>query len=291
MFVLTGFVSFSAVKSQTTDATRKAADDASATFRTSKKDSIIGWRTGGTFSFAFNESGSNTYYYKVKGGQQTAVGIKAIIDYSFDKHNKNSVWYNNFRGRYGGATSVDANGKNVFLKNDDYLNYTSIIAKPVSKTWSYAGFLSLESQFENSFLTPGYIKFGPAMMYDPNPHFSLILSPVMGNVTTKLANSYRNINIYGVDSGKTAYFGFGAFAQAKANYDLCKGINYKSVATVSNNYLKQPGNLVLDWTNLFTLIVNKYIGATVSLNLRYNDLEINNLQFQQSIGVGFNYKL
>ena len=49
--------------------------------------------------------------------------------------------------------------------------------------------------------------------------------------------------------------------------------------------------MVLDWSNLFTLTVNKYIGATVSLNARYNDLEVGRLQTQHGIGVGLSYKL
>ena len=38
-------------------------------------------------------------------------------------------------------------------------------------------------------------------------------------------------------------------------------------------------------------IVNKYIGATLSFNLRYNDLEVGHLQTQHGIGIGLNYKL
>jgi hypothetical protein len=83
----------------------------------------------------------------------------------------------------------------------------------------------------------------------------------------------------------------GAFAQASLDYNLGKGINYKSVATAYSNYLQNPGNVIMDWSNLFTFTVNKFIGATFSFNMRYNDLEIGHLQIQHGIGIGLNYKL
>ena len=48
---------------------------------------------------------------------------------------------------------------------------------------------------------------------------------------------YRNIGIVAhVDAGKTTSFGIGAFVQAKTDYDIAKGINYKWFATFYSNY-------------------------------------------------------
>ena len=196
---------------------------------------------------------------------------------------------NSLRARYGVSRSTSTGDK--FLKNDDYFNYSTIYGKEFAPSWSYAGFFSLETQFDHFFLTPGYIKLGPGILYKPNKHFSVLMSPLMANLTTKLAPSLKNIAAFGVDSAKTTAFGLGAFVQANLNYDLAKGVNYKSVFTAYADYLNHPGNMVLDWTNLFTLSVNKYIGATLSFNARYNDLEISHLQTQHSIGVGLSYKL
>jgi hypothetical protein len=178
-----------------------------------------------------------------------------------------------------------------FLKNDDYLNFNSIYGKEFKKSWSYAGYFGLESRFENAFLTPGYIKFGPGILYKPNAHFSVLMSPLMAELTTKLKPSLKDTLLFGVKAGKTTNFGLGAFVQANANYDLAKGINYKSTTTLYSNYLNNPGNIIMDMNNLFTFTVNKYIGATFLLNARYNDLETKGTQIQHSIGLGLNYKL
>ncbi len=271
----------------TTEDAKKKTDEAAASLTKNKADLKDGWTKGGTINLNINEAGRNDYW--VKGGDKSSLGVKAILDYNFDQKKGKTNWLNSFRARYGVTRSTSTNDK--FVKNDDYFNFSSTYGKEFRKSWSYAGFLSIESQFDHFFMTPGYIKLGPGILYKPNAHFSMLMSPLMANITTKLAPSLKNVSAFGVDAGKTTAFGVGAFVQANLNYDLAKGINYKSVATAYSNYLDNPGNVILDWSNLFTLTVNKYVGATVSLNARYNDLEIKHLQTQHAIGVGISYKL
>jgi hypothetical protein len=254
-----------------------------------KADLKDGWTKGGTLNLSVNEAGINNDWYEAKGGEKSFIGIKGIVDYNFDRKKGKTIWLNSFRGRYGVAKTTSTGS--AFLKNDDYLNFNSIYGKEFKKSWSYAGYFGLESQFENAFLTPGYIKFGPGILYKPNAHFSVLMSPLMANVTTKLKPSLKNVELFGVKAGKTVELGLGAFIQANANYDLGKGVNYKSTTTLYSNYLKNPGNMVFDMNNLFTFTVNKYIGATFLLNARYNDLETKGTQIQHAIGLGLNYKL
>jgi hypothetical protein len=272
------------MQAQTTEAqAAAAAKDLTA----NKADLKDGWNKGGTFNLSLTTAGRNDYW--VKGGEEQTMAIRGIVDYNFDRKKGKTNWLNNFRARYG-VQKATSTGKN-FLKNDDYLNFNSIYGKQFSKNWSYAGYFGLESQFEDAFLTPGYIKVGPGFLYKPNAHFSALMSPAMVNITTKLKKSLKNVDAFGVDAGKTARFGVGAFIQANANYDLAKGINYRSVTSVYSDYLDDPQNVVLDMNNLFTFTVNKYIGATLTLNARYNDREINRTQLQYALGIGFNYKL
>jgi Protein of unknown function (DUF3078) len=281
-------LSCNALFAQTTGEAKKAADAAAGKLTTSKEIKE-GWTKGGTLNFSVNEAGINNEWFKANGGDVNFLGIKGIVDYNFDRKKGKTSWLNSFRGRYGVAKSTST--KDNFVKNDDYLNFNSIYGKSFSKNWSYAGYFGLESQFENAFLTPGYIKFGPGLLYKPNTHFSVLISPAMAEVTTKLKSSLKNIDTFGVAAGKSASFGIGAFVQANANYDLAKGINYKSTTTLYSNYLKNPGNIVFDMNNLFTFTVNKYIGATLLLNARYNDVEVAGMQVQHAIGLGLNYKL
>jgi hypothetical protein len=277
------------MNAQTSGEAKKAADAAAGKLTTNKADMKEGWTKGGTLNLSANQAGINNEWNEANGGELSFIGIKGIVDYNFDRKKGKTNWLNSFRGRYGVAKTTSTG--DAFLKNDDYLNFNSIYGKEFRKNWSYAGYFGLESQFENAFLTPGYIKFGPGILYKPNAHFSVLMSPLMAEVTTKLKGSLKNVKAFGVDSGKVASFGLGAFVQANANYDLAKGINYKSTTTLYSNYLKNPGNIVFDMNNLFTFTVNKYIGATLLLNARYNDVEASGMQIQHALGLGLNYKL
>jgi Protein of unknown function (DUF3078) len=278
-----------ALKAQTSTEAKKAADAAAGKLTTNKADMKEGWTKGGTLNLSANQAGINNEWNKANGGELSFIGIKGIVDYNFDRKKGKTNWLNSFRGRYGVAKTTSTG--DAFLKNDDYLNFNSIYGKEFRKSWSYAGYFGLESQFENAFLTPGYIKFGPGILYKPNAHFSVLMSPAMAEVTTKLKKSLKDTTIFGVDKGKSVSFGLGAFVQANVNYDLAKGINYKSTTTLYSNYLKNPGNIVFDMNNLFTFTVNKYIGATLLLNARYNDVEASGMQIQHALGLGLNYKL
>jgi hypothetical protein len=260
-----------------------------------------GWTTGGVINISLTQAAQNNSWTEIKGGGNTQFfGVKGIVSYNFNRKKGTTNWLNSFTGRYGGSSSTvyvpatattPATTSSVpFAKSDDYLNFTSIYGKEMSKTISYAGLFSVESQFER-FLTPGYIKLGPGFLYEPNKYFNAFVSPAMANLTTKLTANSLPITEYGVDSGKTTVFDFGAFARVSFNYPIAKGITYTTTADLYSNYLSQPGNMVFDWNNLFTLTVNKFVAATLSFNMRYNQLEVAKMQTQQGLGIGFNYKL
>lgn len=274
---------------QTSTDETKSQTNANVAALTTSKELPDGWSLNGTFNFNLNEAGRNAAWGVVKGGEEQTIGIKAIIDYDFDFKNGKTSFLNNFRGRYGLSKTTSAG--EAFNKTDDYFNYTHIYATELKKNWNFSALFSVETQFDYYFLSPGSVKLGPGILYKPNANFSAMFSPVMANLVTKLATEQRYQEWFGVDSGKTVKLGLGSFLQLKANYNLAKGITYKGFATLYSNYLNKPQNIIIDWTNLFTLTVNKYIGATISLNIRYNDWEVSQLQVQHGIGVGFSYKL
>ncbi len=270
-----------------TEEEKKAKSNANAL--SAKKELKDGWAKGGSLNFNLNEAGRNNAWGQVKGGEEQTVGIRALVDYDFDLKKGKISWLNNIRARYGVAKFSSAG--DGFSKTDDYVSYTSIYGRELKPKWSLAVLFNLESQFDHYFLSPGYIKTGLGFMYKPNAHFSTLLSPAMMNITTKLAKEEKDFLLYSVDSGKVSRYGLGAFLQVKADYDIAKGINYKGFATFYSNYLNQPGSIIMDWTNLFTLTVNKLIGATVSINIRNNDFEVYKTQIQHAIGVGLSYKI
>lgn len=282
------FLGSSANAQVTTEETAAKTAEATAGL-TKTKELKDGWAKAGSFNFNITEGGLNQAWRDVKGGEEQTIGIRALVDFDFDYKKGKATWMNNIRARYG--ISKIASSGSGFLKNDDYINYTSIYGREIKKNWSLAFMFSLNSQFDQFFLSPGELRFGPGFLHRPNKHFSIMLSPALANITTKFATEHKNLSLFGVDAGKTTKFGLGAFAQVKADYEISKGVSYKGFVTFYSDYLNKPELIIMDWTNLFTFTVNEYLGATISINMRYNDWEIGKLQMQHGIGVGLSYKL
>ncbi len=287
LVIIAAFFAVSNFAQVKTDEAKKQADAAAESLKTTKAIEKEGWMKAGTINLTVTQGGRNEYW--VRGGERESLGIRAIIDVDLDYKKKKTTVLNSIRARYGLLKATSTGG--AFFKNDDFLNITSIYGSKISSNWNMAFLASLETQFDGYFLSPGYIKAGPGFMYQKKSNFSFLISPVMTNFTTKLATEQLKQSMFGVDSGKTVLFGIGAFAQAKGTVNIAKNITYKYFATAFSDYKNKPELVILDCTNLFNLTVNKYIGTTISLNVRYNDWEVGKLQTQYSIGVGFSYKL
>jgi hypothetical protein len=285
--IICAFVTIKSLAQVKTDEAKRQADAAATTLKTTKEIPKDGWTKAGTLNLTITQGGRNEYW--IRGGEKQSLGIRAIVDVDVDYKKGKVTVLNSIRARYGllKATSTG----NAFFKNDDFLNITSIYGSSLKNNWNMAALASLETQFDGYFLSPGYLKFGPGFMYQKNAKFSLLVSPLMANLTTKLATEQKLEALFGVDAGKTSRFGVGAFAQAKGSYNLGKNVAYKFFATAFSDYKNKPELIIFDCTNLLTMNVNKYIGTTISLNLRYNDWEVGKLQTQYSLGVGLSYKL
>ena len=72
-----------------------------------------------------------------------------------------------------------------------------------------------------------------------------------------------------------------------------------------SNYRHNPQNIDVNWENIIGFKVNKYISASITIQMYYDDdvklridknkdgsIDINGprLQFKQVLGIGFNYK-
>lgn len=286
LFIST-FMAHSMFAQVKTDEAKREADAAAAALKTTKDLEKEGWTKAGSINFTITQGGRNEYW--IRGGEKTSLGFRAIADVDLDYKKGKTTILNSIRARYGllKATSTG----NAFFKNDDFLNITSIYGRKLKGNWNMGALAALESQFDAYFLSPGYIKFGPGFMYQKSSKFSFLISPLMGNLTTKLATEQKHEELYSIEAGKITRIGVGAFAQAKGNYTIGKNMTYKFFATAFSDYKNKPELIIFDCTNLLTMNVNKYIGTTVSLNLRYNDWEVSKLQTQYSLGVGLSYKL
>lgn len=87
--------------------------------------------------------------------------------------------------------------------------------------------------------------------------------------------------------------------------DIFTNVNFKTKLELFSNYLNNPQNIDVNWECLLSMKVNKYISATVSTQLVYDDdikiaVDSNNdgladkngprVQFKEVLGIGLSYK-
>jgi hypothetical protein len=100
---------------------------------------------------------------------------------------------------------------------------------------------------------------------------------------------------FGVDRGKNFRQEFGGYIKIAFQKDIMTNVNFSTKIDLFSNYLKNPQNIDINWELLLSMKVNKYISATLSTQLIYDDdINYNNkgpkTQFKEIIGIGFSYK-
>ncbi|MGD0343267.1 MAG: hypothetical protein ABSA76_16325, partial [Bacteroidales bacterium] len=90
--------------------------------------------------------------------------------------------------------------------------------------------------------------------------------------------------------------------------EFMKNVSLTTKIDLFSNYLKNPQNIVVNWENLIAMKINKYISASFSTDLIYDDkIKVpfdkngdgviaagesvgSKIQFKEILGVGFSYK-
>lgn len=273
-----------------------------------QKDTV--WRKGGLMAINFSQVSLTNW---AAGGQNSITG-NTIINYFANYKRGKFAWDNNLDIAYGLALQ----GKHGrLLKSDDRIDISSKYGRQASTHWYYSALLNFRSQFTNGynypndsvviskFLSPGYLLLSPGMDYKPNAYFSLFLSPATLRfiiVTNKLLSAG---GAFGVDPGENIKTEAGAFLRASFKKDLSSVLNLQSSLDLFSNYLDNPQNIDIYWQTLFLLKVSKYISASLSLQVLYDDdtkitfykddgTTVDHIgpgtQFKEAIGIGFAYK-
>ncbi len=284
-------------------------------------DTVKPWKLGGVISL----NGQQVSLTNWSAGGNNSISVGGIISV-FAKYKKGkSTWDNNLDLAYG----IINQGHSVkWLKNDDRIQLTSKYGRHAFKKWYYSGLLDFRSQFANGynypndsvyisrFMAPAYALASIGMDYKPNDNFSLFISPVTGKFTivndTTLAKSGAfgvQKREYDVNTGliskeyKLHREEFGAYLKAQYMTQVMDNITFKTVLELFTNYLHNPQNVDVNWTTLTTFKVNKFVSATLTTQLIYDD-DIKvlrssgdqkgtvgpDVQFKQVLAIGFSYK-
>lgn len=203
------------------------------------------------------------------------------------------------------------------MKTDDKIDFSTKYGRKAAKNLYYAAMLNFKSQFAegydypndsdviSNFLAPAYVIGAAGLDYKPSKSFTAFLSPATGKMTIVADERLSNAGAFGVDSGAVTRTEFGAYTRFVYKQSFMdKSISVLSKLELFSSYLNNPENIDVTWENIIDFKVNKFISATISTQLLYDDdikvEEVDKdgntvtrgakLQFKEVIGVGLSYK-
>jgi len=313
LFILFVFVSF-VTKAQVTDAEKD--------LRTLVPDSMLGWKKSGTFGLNFSQASFSNW----AAGGQNSISINSIFNLNLSYRTQKSVWDNLLALGYG----MQQQGKDGNpIKTDDKLEFTSKYGRAAYKNLFYAALVNFKTQFApgynypndsvriSDFMCPAYLTIALGMDFKKGDNLSVFLAPLTGRVTFINSQRLADAGAYGVEaatydtlgniitSGKKSKKEFGGYMRLFYKAEVMKNVSFQSKVDLFTNYIKHPENVDVSWEALVSMKVNKFISATLSTHLIYDDdiliaVDKNNdgvieengprVQFKEILAVGFSYK-
>ncbi len=166
-------------------------------------------------------------------------------------------------------------------------------------------------------LAPAYLLGAVGLDYKPSDKFTAFVAPVTAKTTFVNDQVLADAGAFGVEkavydtagnlltAGKNIRTEFGGYIRLFYKVDVMKNVSLQTKLDLFSNYLENPQNIDVSWEVLISMKVNKYISATITTHLLYDDdtdisIDNNNdgiidrigprTQFKEVLGVGFSYK-
>jgi len=265
------------------------------------------WKTGGLFNLTFNQAALSNW---AAGGDKSAISLNTQLNLFAYYTDGRRSWDNFLLGAYG-LTSTTSLGTR---KTDDRFDITSRYGYDLGKKWYLSVLFDFRSQFgpgynytssntkqlTSDLLAPAYALLSIGMNYKPNNNFSVFLSPITARELIVKNDSLAAQGAYGVDSGKTSRFEFGAYVSVNYSSNLSKTAAYVGRLDLFSDYLSNPQNIAVYMTNVLNVKVTSVISMNLNVTLIYDD-RIKSvkadgsfggpaLQLQEVLGIGVAYK-
>jgi hypothetical protein len=266
------------------------------------------WTKKGNLQFLFNQSAFNAEW---TGGGTSNIAGNLAINYDLNYKKGRTTWNNKLIGEYG---ITRLKGQEFNRKTNDRLELNSIYGYKVKadSNWSYSAFLNFLTQWTDGYvfgedvngnetrtrttglLSPGYLSFGPGMLYSKGDNFKVNLAPAtarfifVDDAFTTTAG-YVDGDYFGVDQGASVRTEFGASINALYNFKIAENITMDNVLALYSNYLDKPGNIDINYSAAINMKVNEYISTNLIFQAIYDDNAVGAFQIRQVFGLGLNY--
>jgi hypothetical protein len=258
-------------------------------FMFGQADKDTTWKFSGTMGLKLNQTsftnwapgGTNSYSFS---------GLaKLYANYRKDKIS----WENNLNLMYGMLKEKDEN----ISKNEDLIDFTSVLGRDIAKKWAFTGMLNFKTQFANGFdadydtvkistiMAPAYLTISPAFRYQPVEWFQLYLSPITAKMTFVLDQELADKGSFGVTpaeydtlgnkitDGEKMLFYLGPFLEAYLKKDLAKNLNFESKLNVMYTFLNRDNlegyDVDFNWENFLNYQFAKFFSVNLFVHFAY----------------------
>ncbi|MBN2274343.1 MAG: DUF3078 domain-containing protein [Bacteroidales bacterium] len=290
---------FQTMNAQLTEAEEK--------LRTQSADTIEGWKKGGALFLNFSQTSLTNW----AAGGIGSYSVNGLASFFANYKKGKSVWDNSLDIGYGLLKQKDAD----IQKTDDKFDLFSKYGQHAFKSWYYSALLNFRTQMTDGYnypddsvisalLAPAYLLGAIGLDYKPGDVFTAFIAPLSAKVTFVNNQVLADAGAFGVDPGKKSRVEFGGYLRLAFKKDLVENINFATKADFFSNYLHNPQNIDINWETLLTMKITKFIGASLSTQLIYDDdiailEELDNgatkevkskIQFKEILGIGFTAK-
>ena len=262
------------------------------------QDSTKAWSIIGQNTLMLNQSAFSNW---VAGGANN-IGWQAGANYNMTYEKDKDLWENLIILGYGMNNTQGVGNR----KTQDVINLSTNYGRKLSGNWYASVGAGLISQFApgyedgnnpeaskiSNFMSPGYVNVGAGFTYKPSDNFTMTLRPANARFTFVLDKDLQWAGNYGLkNDGDSMLFQFGFLGTAQYKVKLMENITLQNNASVFSNYLDHPERLVLSYSGILNMKVNKYISTNVTLDLLYDHNQIKKTQLKQTLGIGLAYNI
>jgi hypothetical protein len=239
------------------------------------------------------------------GGENNFSGNLGL-NYDFNYKSEDWSWDNKIIASYGLLQTQNAAFEK---KTDDRLELNSLAGKKAGGLWYYSLFVNFRTQFTRgyeyttiggietreeftNFMSPGYLTFGPGLMWKKTDNFKFNLAPLSSKMTfvsEELREKFAGQNYFGVDEGKTLRYELGFFASGYYKFKLFENVSAENILTLYSNYLEDPQNVDLDYQLNIVMTINKFLTTNFSFQTIYDDNAFQGFQVRQVFGLAVKY--
>jgi hypothetical protein len=270
-----------------------------------KYDSTKVWNKGGSISLTLG----NTALSNWAGGGSNSFSFNGTVNLYADYKKNKDNWDNNLNVQYGYLKTQNVIGQS----SANLFDFLSLYGHSLTSKLDASALFRLRTQpfdgytyttdpdgvvtgaFSSTFFAPAYVTLAPGITWKPVKKLNIFFSPVAARLLVVANKRLSDAGMYGVDTGKTCKFEFGALLNAGYATNITKTITYAGNLELYSDYLHNPQNIYIFWTNTFAAKITKLISVTWNFNLAYDDLyrptpgKGPKLQTQSILGVGFLY--